>query len=74
MDPWLLREIDNLQSEIDRIGAPSDLSKEIRSIREEANRIAGASFMDGPMPPLYMGVDALKQRLNHLKDAIKSRD
>lgn len=74
MDPWLLRELDNLESEIDRMGAPSDLSREIRSIREEADRIAGASFLDGPMPPLYVGVDALKRRINHLKDEINFRD
>ncbi len=70
MNPWLFREIDDLQSKIDRMGSPRELSQEIRSIREEANRIAGASFADGPMPPLFVGVDALKDRIERLQEKI----
>jgi hypothetical protein len=70
MNSWLLREIDDLQSRIDRMGSPRELSDEIRAIREEADLIAGASFADGPMPPLFVGVDALKERVNQLKEKL----
>lgn len=73
MDPWLLREIDDLQSKIDRMGLPRDLSREIRSIRVEANRITGANFAEGPLPPLFVGVDALKDRIERLQEKINTR-
>lgn len=66
MNPWLLREIDDLQSRIDRMVTSPELSQEIRSIREEADRIAGANFADGPLPPLFAGVDALKERIERV--------
>ncbi len=73
MNPWLLREIDDLQAKIDRLGSSRELSRELDSIRQEANRIAGASFLDGPAPPLFHGVDELKQRLARLQDKLDQK-
>lgn len=73
MNPWLLRELDDLQAKIDRMGSPRELSNEISSIREEADRIAGASFAEGPLPPLFSGVDDLKRRIEQLQRKVDSR-
>lgn len=73
MNPWLLREIDDLQAKIDRLGSPRELSRELDSIRQEANRIAGASFLDGPALPLFHGIDELKQRLGRLQDKLDNK-
>ena len=72
MDPWLLREIDDLQSKIDRMVSPRELTQEIKSIREEANRIAGASFLGGPFPPLFVSLVSLRSQVDRLQEKINS--
>jgi len=73
MNPWMLREIIELQSKKDRMGLARDLSRELDSICKEANRIIGASFMDTPIPPLFSRLDALKEQLNKLGRLIDDR-
>ena len=67
MQPWLIREIEALETRIEEMGSPEDLTREIQKIHKEAVRITNAGFLQGIMSPTILGADALKQRLERLR-------
>jgi hypothetical protein len=72
MEPWLINEIETLETRIAEMGSPEDLTREIQSIREEAARISNAAFLQGIMSPSILEADALKKRLERLRDKVNS--
>lgn len=72
MEPWLINEIETLETRIEEMGSPEDLAREIREIREEAARISNAAFLQGIMAPSILEADALKERLERLRAKVNT--
>jgi hypothetical protein len=70
MDPWLLRQMDSLQSRLNRSG---DNSEETHKLRNEINSMGNFSMGTGPNHyPLYYSASEIEKRIEQLESETRS--